>query len=354
MGPGRRVAKGGGWQAVRLVWTLLCSGETAFVITENLLSTPRTLLLAALLAAAVMAPRAHAADAPAGAADRGGTLAERAKLQAQLDRVNAEIDALKRRPLGIRDDYRLRSRMADAEALARRLNEIDARLGPVARPAPSVAPPEIHVSPSDDRAEREAKADILADQAHRLSNEANVLEGRLTTLRARNELKRRSGQLERDPFAPLEQVKSRVGVMGNGTEHGTFLPPATDSNTKGAPPPRGTTGTPTSSGAGDGSNGAAPGMVSQPTTSPGGGVLTLTPSPTPVLPSTDATGGSLAGQLRGVLDPSSLEEVRRLETPGAAPANLQVMERALATLRGRAAQLSAASAALRAPRPPAP
>lgn len=283
-------------------------------------------------------------------ADRDATLAERARLQGQLDRVNAEIDALKRRPLSIRDDYRLRSRMADAEALARRLNEIEARLGPTARPAPGVAPPEVHVSPSDDRAEREAKADILADQARRLSSEATLLEGRLTTLRTRNELKRHAGQLERDPFAPLEQVKSRVGVNGIGPSHGTTTTGATD-GTKGDVPGRGVT---PASGNGSASPGTTSGgaTVPPPPTTPTI-VPTLMPAASPVSQSAD-TSSSLAGQLRGVLDPVSLEEVRRLETPGAGPANLQLMERALATLRGRAARLAAASAALRAPRPPGP
>ena len=197
----------------------------------------------------------------------------------------------------------------------------------------------------DDRAEREAKADILADQARRLSNEANLLEGRLTTLRTRNELKRRSGQLERDPFAPLEQVKTRVAVTGTSGGHSTFLPPPPDSS-KTAQPGRGVTSTPSTSGNGAGAGAAPGGTATPPTITPGGGVLTVMPAPSPIAPA-DPGAGSLAGQLRGVLDPASLEEVRRLETPGAGPANLQVMERALAALRGRAAQLSAASTALR-------
>ena len=315
-----------------------------------------------LLAAAPLAPRAWAAGAPAvsGAKDQAATLAERTKLQGQLDRANAEIDALKRRPLGIRDDYRLRSRRADAEALARRLNEIDARLGPTVRAAaPDVAPPEIHVSPSDDRAEREAKADILADQARRLAKEATLLEGRLTTLRARNELKRRAGQLERDPFAPLEQVKSRVGV--NGLTPGASRGPddTKTSTPRGTMPP--TTQVPGGTGTTDGAGAsAAPGGGTTSGATPtGSGTASVpvlqppTPSASPVSQAAVADGaaGSLAGQLRGVLDPTSLEEVRRLETPGAGPANLQLMERALATLRGRAAQLAAASAALRAHAP---
>jgi len=317
------------------------------------LPTSRTLLLALLLAAAPVAPRAWAAGPPAGpgAKDQAATLAERTKLQGQLDRVNAEIDDLKRRPLGIRDDYRLRSRMADAEALARRLNEIDARLGPAIRAAaPDVAPPEIRVSPSDDRAEREAKADILADQARRLSHEASVLEGRLTTLRARNELKQRSGRLDRDPFAPLEQVKSRVGV--NGVASGTATVTDTKTGTsRGMPPATATPGTGTN-GATDGA-GAAPtaGTPTGTTSAPAGAPLLQPAAPVAAPLSQAAAGDSAGSQLRGVLDPISLEEVRRLEAPGAGPADLQRMERALATLRGRAAQLAAASAALRAHAP---
>jgi len=326
-----------------------CPGETEFFITENLLPTSRTVLLATLLAAAALAPRARAAGTAAPAAGQDATLAERAKLQAQLDRVNAEIDALKQRPLSIRDDYRLRSRMADAEALARRLNDIEARLGPASRSAPGLAPPEVHISASDDRVERDAKADILADQARRLSSEANVLEGRLTALRSRNELKRRAGQLERDPFAPLEQVKSRVAVNGTGSSH-TVLTGAPDT-TKGTSPGR--TGTPVTGGNGTDSPGGATTGSAMPSGTSGAPTVvpSLMPAASPVSQSADTGAGSLASQLRGVLDPASLEEVRRLETPGAGPANLQVMERAVKALRGRAAELAAASAALRAPAP---
>src|SRR5947209_3067268 len=97
-------------------------------------SSARLCALLALAATLVAAPAARAerlpgADgAPAAAGDVTLT-AERARLRAQLDRVNAEIDALKRSTRGVGDDYRLRARLADAEALARRLIDIEARLG---------------------------------------------------------------------------------------------------------------------------------------------------------------------------------------------------------------------------------
>ncbi|HTY28526.1 MAG TPA: hypothetical protein VMD51_10360, partial [Mycobacterium sp.] len=43
---------------------------------------------------------------------------EIARLQEQLARTNAEIAQLKRSDRSVRDDYRLRDRMADAEAIA--------------------------------------------------------------------------------------------------------------------------------------------------------------------------------------------------------------------------------------------
>src|ERR1700722_3127174 len=86
------------------------------------------LSLPLLLALASAAEPARAAAAP-GAVDGAALTAERARLRDELDRVGAEIDALKRANRGVGDDYRLRARLADAEALARRLIEIEARLG---------------------------------------------------------------------------------------------------------------------------------------------------------------------------------------------------------------------------------
>jgi len=318
------------------------------------------LIVVALLGLWALPRRAEAEAAPTRARPEAG-LVERAKLQSELNRLNAEIDALKRHPRGIRDDYRLRSRMADAEAMARRLTDLDASLGPGPQSSPSpdarLAPPEIRVNPSDDRADREAKADILADQARRLTTEANRLEGRLANLRSRNELKRRAGQLERDPFSPLEQAKGRIGVASTtvtpprgGTQPGEGATPA--SGTIGGGAPKSGVGTDTAVGSNSPpTSGAAPSVsITMPSSAPSATPTppSSAPSATPTLSAQDG-GGSLASQLRGVLDPASLDEVRRLGVPGAAPVSLEVMERALGALRARAAQLSSSAAALRAP-----
>ena len=86
-----------------------------------------TLFLMAALGAATNVPRAHAA--PPAASPPPDSATERLRLRAELDRVNAEIDALKRAGHGVGDDYRLRARLADAEALARRLVDLERRMG---------------------------------------------------------------------------------------------------------------------------------------------------------------------------------------------------------------------------------
>jgi len=67
----------------------------------------RTVSFTALAAFLTLAGAALA-PAPARAQSADTLHAERARLRAQLDKVNAEIDALKRAGGGVRGDYRLR------------------------------------------------------------------------------------------------------------------------------------------------------------------------------------------------------------------------------------------------------
>ena len=299
------------------------------------------------------AGRAHAQSpqSPAASdADRAGLSAERARVRAQLDRVNAEIDALKRAsgrsPLGIRDDYRLRERLADAEALARRLTEIDARLGTPARPAAGEPGAALAVAPapsaSDGPAELEAKADILADQARRVAGEADVLSRRAGQLRARQDLRRRAGQIERDPFSPLEGSKRRAISTQSPT-----APPATAFGPGSVQINGSTTGSGSTvdHGASGGSSTPVLGPTSSVSTPPRALVApTAAPSPTTGAAS-DA--GSLAAQLHDLLDPATLAEIRRLETSGMPGAGVEALERAALALRARADRMKAQSEALR-------
>jgi hypothetical protein len=339
----------------------------------------RSIVLVALLGAPGLA-RAQApapvAPAVAGSPSAVGPAlaAQRRKLRAELDRVNAEIDGLKHDNRGLREDYRLRARMADAEALAQRLTELDVRiehLNPGAGRHPEgPLPTAPEARPSDDRAALEAKADILADQARRLGTQADALAGRVTELRGRQELRRRAGQLERDPFSPLEQSKRRVASgasaapvptskeAGGAPVSGTG-PPAPGRGTvdttsgTGTTSPTGTTGAPavlTPPAGGTTSSVPAPAGTTQDgariTSSP---AVSAAPIALPVGASVAADApGSVAGQFRGILDAGTLAEIRRLENTGSPGSNLQAMERALSALRARAAQLNSNAATLRA------
>jgi hypothetical protein len=301
-------------------------------------------LMAALLGA-TSAARAQAEPPPESAA-RATLAAERVRVRAELDRVNAEIDALKQAGHGVRNDYRLRARLADAEALARRLTEIDARLGGSTAPAPAVrlgATPTL--APTDGPAEMDAKADILADQARRLGAEAVALDQRAQQLRARQELRRRSGLMDSDPFSPLEGSKRRGPT-------GTRTPPVIEggnTQTTSPPPPGGTT-TGTNSPGGfttDIGQPSAPG--SAPASGGARSVIApaVPPTPTGVAGASDSAA-PLSVQLRNVLDPATLVELRRLEGVGGARSNVEALERAAAALRARAERLQAQSQNLRA------
>src|SRR5262249_37065068 len=106
----------------------------------------------------------------------------------------------------------------------------------------------------------------------------------------------------------------------------------------------------TSTGAGATSGGAAP---STPTTinTPGAAAAGARGVPSPSAPPAPVTGTestSLSVQLRDLLDPSTLAEIRRLETSRAPGASAEALERAAAALRARAARLQEQSQELRA------
>ncbi len=283
----------------------------------------RTVSFTALAAFLTLAGAALA-PAPARAQSADTLQAERARLRAQLDKVNAEIDALKRAGGGVRDDYRLRARLADAESLARRLIDIEARLGIRVDGGAKVNPPQPPptAEPTDGPADLDAKADILADQSRRVRAQADALGRRATEARSRQELRKRAADLDRDPFAPMEGSKRRIANSAGGT----------------APPVPAQGGQNITSGASN-KNDAPTATPATP------GSLTATP-PTN---SNTAPGAPLSvQQLRDLLDTATLTDIRRLETAGTGAGSLQALERAAAALRARADWLDGQSRAMRA------
>ena len=297
-------------------------------------------LAAAVLAAFVTlgpaaAGPAAAAGEPAAAApapDSDALLAQRARLRAELDRVNAEIGALKRAGGGMRDDYRLRARLADAESLARKLIDIEARLGlhlDGGRAQPRPQPPPTATA-TDGPADLDAKADILVDQSRRLRSQADALGRRAGELKGRQELRKRVADLDRDPFAPMEGSKRRIASAATTTTTRESAAPIP------ALPPR-TPGV----GAGPSSD-----MINTPGATGNGGNFAPTASPQSPTPVVTAT--ALSVQLRDLLDTATLADIRKLEAGGAGLASPQALERAAAALRARADWLESQSRAMRA------
>lgn len=272
------------------------------------------------------------ASATAKPATTESPLAERERLRAELARMQAEIDHLKAGGPGLRSDYVLRARQADAESLARRLTELDAQIkartdAAVGRAPAALAPAvgtEPVASPTDGPTELDAKADILTDQARRTQAQAVALQARIDQVRGRMELHRRASALENDPFAPLEgsrrrqapggpvpETTHRVVItnnpsLGNGPTP-PIPPPGASLAGQGVPQDKGATGTATT-------------------------------------PATSAAGV----QIRDVLDPSASAQVRRNDAASPVPTDLPSMERLLAALKARALYLDAQARALRA------
>jgi len=171
-----------------------------------------------LAASLTLADSAPLTATAAAGAPRENPLAERERLRKDLSSVQAEIDRLKAAGPGLRNDYVLRARLADAEAIARRLTELDAQIkartdAAVGHAPASLAPAvgsEPVASPTDGPTELEAKADILTDQARRTQAQAVALQTRIDQVRGRRELHRRASALENDPFAPLEGSRRRA------------------------------------------------------------------------------------------------------------------------------------------------
>jgi hypothetical protein len=152
----------------------------------------------------------------AGTASTQQLAAEYQRLRVDLDRVNAEVAALKRAERGVRNDYRLRDKMAEAEALARKVTAAESRLRTARGPLPADShggTVEAPVAmPQDGAVELEAKADLLTDQARRFQAEADTLTRTAQQIRARQALRRRAGAWDRDPLAGFEASKRSMGV----------------------------------------------------------------------------------------------------------------------------------------------
>lgn len=288
---------------------------------------------------------------------------EFSRLQEELARVNAEIARLKRADRSVRDDYRLRDRMADAEALAQKLGRAETRLhaiegprAPQAKDALLVPPPQ--ASPQDGSVELEAKADLFADQASKLATQAEVFARAADQLRTRKALRRRAAAWDRDPFAGLEASKRNVVAAGTQKENtgGTTLggTPQGDTGTRGATmSPPATTG-----GATNGAtSGATPTSGNTPVSAPGPSTFDGSKGASPVgaiespasksSPLAPTAGLDRPAEQRLFLDPTMAAELRQALGAGSGSTDPDALDRAASALRARARQLSQQAESLR-------
>jgi hypothetical protein len=276
-----------------------------------ILTFPSAALLAALW---TFAPGRGVAQAEDSVALQHARM-EFTRLRADLDHVNAEIAALKQADRSVRDDYQLRDRMADAEALAQKVTRAEARLRSLGwtweeqDKGPLVGPPQ--ALPQDGSVELEAKAGLFADQARKLEGEATVLAKAAEELRSRKALRRRAGDWDRDPFMGLEGSKRSLAVT-SPTQKST-TPPAAAPPSSADSASRGTTG----------SNGA--------TTASSSGTF-------------GATTGSTAKRL--YLDPTTATELRHALGTDGATSDPDALDHAATILRTRARALNAQAQAL--------
>jgi hypothetical protein len=317
----------------------------------------------ALSLAVLVAGLALAAGPARAEGDQRPAVARRAaetvqRLRSDLARVNAEVAALKRGERSVRNDYRLRERMADAEALAQKLTQAEASLRALtdgrdnaSGGAPIVASPQ--ASPQDGSVELEAKADLLADQARKLDGEATRLAKAADELRSRKALRRKAGSWERDPFAGLETSRRSLAAATPvaKTTSGTL---GVDTNGRGAQTV-GATAPPTVS-VENGPTAGAGTAVAAPTPSVGSDSTTKTATTaaadgagaTKTSPLSATSADRQLVEQRLYLDPATAAELRHALGPGGAALEPDALDRGAVALRARARALAAEARALRA------
>jgi hypothetical protein len=300
---------------------------------------------------------------PEHAAAQGGNspalrraVADFTRLRADLDRINAEVAELKRADPTVRNGYRLRERMADAEALALKVTQAETKLraqgwvgGTVSDAATLVAPPQ--ALPQDGSVELEAKAGLFADQARKLDGQASLLSKAAGELRSRRALRRRAGAWDRDPFSGLETSKRSLAVSAPTQKAPPPGSAGADSATRGGSA-TGTTPTASVGGTASTPTGASPTLapVFGPAATNDGTTKEATVAPE------SATSSKTSPLAQGLdrpsfeqhlyLDPATVAELRHVLGATGAMSDPDALDRAAATLRARARTLNAQAQAL--------
>jgi hypothetical protein len=282
------------------------------------------------------------------------------RLRAELERVNGDIAALKSSGRSVRNDFLLRDKLAEAEALARKLTEAEAQERTRHAPAPAAIPGSALIppvgTPHDSAVELEAKADLLSDQARRFRAEADALAHTAEQIRARQALRRRAGAWDRDPLAGFENSKRSFAVSGraSATDSGSGTRGSTQGNNgTGSLGAKGTASDNSSTTYGGGATTPVPppsvalGPGSTTTEASGPAVATMPTHSTPVTAPVVSDSASKAVQQRPLLDPASLASVRSNLTQSGSLSDPEAVEAAALALRKHAQALEERARRLR-------
>jgi len=285
------------------------------------------------------------------------------RMRQRLERMSAEIAALKQRPRSVRQRYLLQRKRAEADALARALTRAEETLAAQRSPtlensSQRAVVPTPEESVTDGPVELAAKADILLDQAERIAKQAALLETRAQRLDRRTALRRGIRRLESDPFMGLEASKrSLVISRREGREEtsaqensGNSVGTSGDDASEGAGGPTVTGQSDVRSSSDDGDQAIQDEAPDESPTEgasfddssadrvPNSGSAGSPPTVEPSVP--EDSGSDVSLGFRTLLDQQTLEEVERLEQLGTPTGRSNALKKAADALRLRARALT--------------
>jgi hypothetical protein len=319
--------------------------------------------------------------------------AGRVRLERDSSQLAGEIERVKAEPDGVRRDFRLRELLASAKSKADELTQVaaqeralgaplsDARRAlitncdrllsqnlnearrlevarlrtaqaallamPTAPLGPLGSMGKVAVDPLDGPRELKEKADLLRDSGDKLKREVARLAARIDDVERRRHLRERAGAVDEDWFgeAVSNRKFARTSTIASASDAKTQTPAAPAQTT---PQPGISGGGSTGSGTtGAGGFGAPPGTTVGGNGAPGG--MANTPSG-----NFDNSGGGHSGEsggfapaaratdstvLRNLVDPSTLDELRRSDGGDDLERQVRALKRAQGELEGLAAEL---------------
>jgi hypothetical protein len=305
------------------------------------------------------------------------TEARRAALEQQSQALGSDIERLKGETAGVRRDLKLQSQLAAQKAKSDELERVavELRAGVAAvgaarrkliadcdRALALPALPEAKrleltrlraaqaavlalpdrplgvaraaADPLDGPRELQDKADLLRDSGDKLRREVQRLAQRIDSVERRRHLRERAGAIDEDLFG--ESISNRRSARLASSVGSS---PTRGNSGESAPPPSSPAPTPPGGGGGTGVAGPGPGGGGAPPPgngAGGGGSSPSVPTAPPMLP---PTANDPATVLRNLVDPATLDELRRSDGGDDLDRQLRALRRVQGELEGLAKEL---------------